>query len=121
MINKKILSLLAVAIVLSALLFATGLVSAGEAFASVKFDAQLGENIVLDSLVFNNDRSVTFRGRTADQTDACLPVKVLIDGERGGWWPVYRCVAAGESGVWMVRVPFDGEGIPAGIQLMVGN
>ena len=122
MLNRKTISLLvAVLVVLSALAAASGIARAGESNSSIKLDVHLAENIILDNVVVGEDQSVTFHGHTVEPITTCLPVQVFIDGERGAWWPVFRCVNVDESGTWMVRVPSDDGGSPISIHFQIGK
>jgi hypothetical protein len=119
--SKKIFFLLVVFAALAVIVSAASAAQPDEAAPSIQFDAQVEENIELDSMVVGEDRSVTFRGNTDGLSEACLPVNVFIDGERESWWPVYGCVNPSASGEWIVRVPFDGEGQPVSIHIRVGK
>jgi len=94
---------------------------AAEPSAPVRLDAQLAAGVRLRSVSIAEDHAVNVDGRATGFENACLPVRIFVDGEREPWWPVYRCLQVADDGGWTLRIPTDDGGIPVGIHLQVGE
>ncbi len=121
MLNKKVMIILFAVFGVVALGSTYKNAWASKASFPIMLEVQLSKNVALNSVVFGEDRSITIRGVTSEPSSSCLPISVFVDGERGSWWPVFRCIQVDDSGEWMLRVPSDDGGSPLRIHSQIGR